>query len=361
MKQTDKKKIASKERKYVKVYFDFIRNQFLSTEEKMVFIALKSFLDFSTDNNGTQGEVFPAMETICKLSSLSRPRATKAIKKLIEKKIVKKLRRGLTKSNIYTLSDYDTMWTCDNPEDMATAVDNKGIEHWTPEEHIAELERMGYKVEIKEKGLESEPTKAQNQAPEFEQSDIENNTINSKENQASERYTLEQIHQLFDYDIMIHEYPMYQQDIDAVMNILHTAMNADKTIRAAGQDKPYMTVISRLMKLNKEYIIYAIERFSRQTDLIKNPISYMLTILYQAPEQYYLDTKNQISHDMGKEDSARQENREDTKNRKTQNDFTNFHQREYDYEELEKNLLAYQKELECSEIDIVESLKSLRE
>lgn len=59
-----------------------------------------------------------------------------------------------------------------------------------------------------------------------------------------------------------------------------------------------MAVIGKLMKLDKESIMYAIGKFTEQTERIKNPVSYMLTILYNAPEQYHLDIKNQVSHDM---------------------------------------------------------------
>lgn len=61
-----------------------------------------------------------------------------------------------------------------------------------------------------------------------------------------------------------------------------------------------MVVIGKLMKLNNESIMYAIEKFSEQTERIKNPTSYMLTILYNTPEQFNLDIKNQVSHDMAR-------------------------------------------------------------
>ena len=83
------------------------------------------------------------------------------------------------------------------------------------------------------------------------------------------------------------------------MSILYTAMNTTKpTIRIAGEDKPTMVVLSKLMKLHKESIMYAIEMFSKQTERIKNPTAYMLTILYNAPEQFNLDIQNRVSHDM---------------------------------------------------------------
>ena len=71
------------------------------------------------------------------------------------------------------------------------------------------------------------------------------------------------------------------------MNILYTTMNTTRaTIRIAGDNKPTMVVISKLMKLHNESIMYALDKFSEQTERIKNPTSYMLTILYNAPEQF---------------------------------------------------------------------------
>lgn len=300
MKQTSENiivQLASPERKYVKVFHDFLDNSFLTTEEQMIFIVLKSYIDFKEDS----GEVYPSMETICKRAKMSEKRARKNINALIKKGIAKKVQRGLTKPNLYTLSDYVTMWDYDNIKDISTVINNNGMKSLTPEEHIAELERMGYKVEIKEKGLETEPTKAQNQAPQ-KKYDIYNkqDTTSQIKSQDLERYTLDQIHELFEYDIMVQDCPLRQKEIDSVMSILYTAMNTTKsTIKISGEDKPTMVVIGKLMKLHKESIMYAIKQFSEQTERIKNPTAYMLTILYNAPEQFNLDIQNRVSHDMG--------------------------------------------------------------
>lgn len=112
-----------------------------------------------------------------------------------------------------------------------------------------------------------------------------------------------QIHQLFDYGVMVQDSPYQKEGIDSVMEILYTAMNTKKdTIRIKGEDKPSMAVIGRLMKLHKDSILYALEKFSEQTDRIKNPASYMLSILYHAPEQFELDVRNQVSHDLSHPD-----------------------------------------------------------
>lgn len=285
---------ARPERKYVKVYHDFLDNSFLSVEEQMIFIVLKSYIDFKEDS----GEVFPSIATLCKRAKMSKPRTIKAIKNLIEKGIVEKVQRGLTKTNLYTLSDYGAMWACDNVEDVAAVADNQDVKPLTAAEHIAELERMGYTVQIKEKGLDTEPTKAQSQAP-INNNIYINENITDKSKSQEERYTLEEIHQLFDYEILLNDYPDRQQDVDCTMDVLHTALNTSKpTIRVSGEDKPTMIVISKLMKLDKDDLMYALDRFAGQTERVKNPTAYLLAILYSAKEQYHFDTINRVSHDM---------------------------------------------------------------
>jgi hypothetical protein len=339
--------LASPERKYVKVYHDFLNNSFLSVEEQMIFIVLKSFIDFREDS----GEVFPSLETICKRAKMGEKRARKNINALIKKGIAKKVQRGLTKTNLYTLADYPTMWECETVEDMEEVVENQGVRPLTAAEHIAELEKMGYKVEIKEKEpvsvrqndsqgisivqkeepesdeqsetqdinnvqkekeLVSEPTKAHQQAlkklTKLTKYLETNGTTNSVKSQVPERYTIEKIRNIFDYDIIISDRPSYQREIDAVMNILHTTLNTTKpTIRIAGEDKPSEVVIGKLMKLTFNEIMYCIDKYLEQTERIKNPKSYMLTLLYNAKEQLELDLTNEVKHDManwsGREDT----------------------------------------------------------
>lgn len=132
-------------------------------------------------------------------------------------------------------------------------------------------------------------------------STLENNHFHNQNTtqllKSQERYTLEQVKQLFEYNIMLQDNSDLRKDIDSVIGILHTALNTTKqTIKINGENKPTMVVISKLMKLNKESIIYAINKFSEQTERIKNPSAYMLTILYNALEQFHLDLQNQVQH-----------------------------------------------------------------
>lgn len=284
--------LASPERKYVKVYHDFLDNSFLTTEEQMIFIVLKSYVDFKEDS----GEAYPSMETICKRAKMSEKRARKNINALIKKGIAKKVQRGLTKTNLYTLSDYATMWTCDNVEDVAAVADNQGVKPLTPAEHIAELERMGYTVQIKEKGLDTEPTKAQHQALDNQNFSKEQNTTDKQKSQA-ERYTMEDIRALYEYDSLIIQYPDKQTDIDIVFDILHDTLNSTKpTIRIGGEGKPTMVVIGKLMKLQPDDLVYSIDKYHEQTERIKNVKAYLLTVLYGSREQQHLDIMNLGHH-----------------------------------------------------------------
>ena len=288
-----RKKIKSitDQRPFIIVYHDFLDNTLLTdTYEIVLFIALKKFAD---DKN----QCFPSLEKLSKITRMSRRKIQDTLKELEKKHVIgieKRSRKdGGNTSNLYTLYDYRELWNSDNNEKTTEIIDE--IEE---KRMIEVLTAKGYYIS-KEKELESVPAKAQNQALKPNNSNQFDNTSNSANSQDLERYTINQIKQFFDYDIMVHDNPYSQQDIDSVMDILYTALNTNKeTIRIAGQDKPSMVVISKLMKLHHETIMYAIEKYHKQTERIKNPTSYMLTILYSAPEQFNLDIQNQVSHDM---------------------------------------------------------------
>lgn len=260
----------------------------LSEHEKILYIVLLRY----------GNKAFPSLSTLSKKCSFSKRTAQRTIDALIEKGLLKKKNRITKKngntSNIYTLIDNDKIWYS-SKENL-----KENINIAILEEAVKIVEASGMKVLEKEKGLVSDSSQTTDTRPQ-KKYDVYNrqNTTSKIESQDLERYTLDQIHELFDYDIMVLDYPLQQNDIDSVMSILYTAMNTTKsTIRIAGEDKPAMAVIGKLMKLHKESIMYAIKQFSEQTERIKNPTAYMLTILYNAPEQFNLDIQNRVSHDM---------------------------------------------------------------
>lgn len=286
-----KLKSATDQRKFTLVYNDFLECDLLNYYEKMVFIALKKFADNDTMR------AFPSLNTICKVTGISVSQVRRSLDHMKELGVISIEHRTDKdkghQSNIYTLYDYAGIWNVGSSEKVTEIADEV-----SEMKLVAELRAKGYIV-TKQKGLDVEPTKAQQQALEFNQLDMVNTTTHLQKSQDIERYTLEQILILYDYDVMISDNPYQKHDIDSVMSILHTNLNTTKpTIRIGGEDKPSMAVISKLMKLTYSGIMYAIEKFKEQTERIKNPTSYMLTLLYNAEEQRNLDIANQVQHDM---------------------------------------------------------------
>ena len=284
-------KSATDQRKFTLVYNDFLESELLDKHEKLIYIAIKRFADNDTL------KAFPSLKTLHKITGISIRWIKKSIEHMEQLGVISVEHREDDEkghqSNLYTLYDYAEIWSVGSSEDVAAVADEV-----SEMKLVAELRAKGYTV-IKEKEPDVEPTKAQQQALEFNQFDIVNTTTNSQKSQEVERYSLEQIRILYDYDVMISDNPYQKHDIDSVISILHTSLNTTKaTIRIGGEDKPSMVVIGKLMKLTYSGIIYAIEKFKEQTERIKNPTSYMLTLLYNAEEQMNLDIANQVQHDM---------------------------------------------------------------
>lgn len=287
-------KSATDQRRFTLVYNDFLESDILNYYEKMVFIALKKFADNDTMR------AFPSLKTIHGITGISLSQVRRSIEHMEQLGVISVEHRTDKEkghqSNIYTLYDYAEIWKVDSSNDDVAAV----VDEISEAKLVAELKARGYTV-TKEKEPDTLSTDQSNNvsSTQLNQFDIVNTTINSKESQEVERYSLVEIRAFYDYDIMVSDNPFAKNDIDSVMDILHTNLNTTKkTIRIGGDDKPAMVVISKLMKLTYSEIMYAIDKFKEQTDRIKNPTAYMLTLLYNSKEQMNLDITNQVQHDM---------------------------------------------------------------
>ena len=286
-------KSATDQRPFIMVYQDFLESDLLDNHyQKLVYVYLKKFAD-------SKNQCFPSVKTLSKLTKISVNKVKLTLAELEQKGVISKENRtrpdGGKSSNLYTLYDFKELWNAGSSEEVAAVVDE-----YEDKKLISLLEAKGYTV-IKEKEPDkTEPTKVTVEpSTKLNQFDIVNTTINSEKCQELERYTIDQIRQIFDYDILVNDKPLWQRDIDSVFSILHTALNTTKeTIRVGGEDKPTMIVIGKLMKLDYSEIMYCIEKYSEQTERIKNPTAYMLTLLYNAKEQMNLDISNQVQHDM---------------------------------------------------------------
>lgn len=328
-----------------------IETELLTVHEKIVYIVIRKHL------NQESQVAFPGMATIARQARISKSQVLRAIKGLEEKKLLMVERQTTDynekKTNIYRFNDFPELWkakTVDELKKIATETpmpltDDEIIDKalQIDKKKRQKLYNQLAKEFEKEKASESLPAHQSDNDSNTQSNNINinKNTMEEKKNQDKEKYTIDQIKQFFDYGIMLQEHPDLRQHIDTVMNALHTAMNSGKPeIRIAGQDKPAMTVIGKLMKLDKESILYAIKKYSERTEKVKNPAAYMLTILYNAPEQRYLDMKNQESRDNTKSGLSKAQEKTYCRNKDSKNNYTNFQQREYDYVELERILLT---------------------
>ena len=286
-------KSATDQRPFIMVYQDFLESDLLDNHyQKLVYVYLKKFAD-------SKNQCFPSVKTLSKLTKISVNKVKLTLAELEQKGVISKENRtrpdGGKSSNLYTLYDFKELWNAGSSEEVAAVVDE-----YEDKKLISLLEAKGYTI-IKEKEPDkTEPTKVTVEpSTKLNQFDIVNTTINPEKSQELERYSIEQIKEYFDYNIMVHDNPYKQKSIDMVMNILYDTLNTSKkSIRVSGEDKPAMVVQSKLMKLDMECIMYAIDKYSENTERVKNPVAYMLTILYKAQEQYDLDIQNQVSHDM---------------------------------------------------------------
>lgn len=133
--------------------------------------------------------------------------------------------------------------------------------------------------------------------------DIKTNIINPNPNQyqdedvMQEEYPMEFIEHHYDMD---EEFVTSYQErqIETVKDVLYDTLNTKKPIiRVMGEDKPASVVKSRLLKLDRLDIDYAIEQYKKQVTKVRNHKAYMLTVLYLAKAQGELDVSNRVMYD----------------------------------------------------------------
>ncbi len=114
-------------------------------------------------------------------------------------------------------------WKAGNAEELRAAVDE--IEE---KRMIDLLTAKGYYIS-KEKGLVSDSDQTADTSTMNYNSSIGNDSTKRAKSQA-ERYSMEQIKELFDYAILIADHPEHEADLQAVFDILYEVLNTLKNI-----------------------------------------------------------------------------------------------------------------------------------
>lgn len=275
---------------FTMLHNEFIDNTALNAHEKLVFIAIKRHLNKDTL------QAFPSLATISKHARISKRAVQRAIETLTDKGIIqvehrKDKENNGNRSNEYTLYDYKSMWTATSDKEIKSAID---IEHQAEIASGLSTEILQRELEKrnKEKGLVSDSSQTADTSTMNYNSSKENDSTKKAKSQA-EQYTMADVKTLFDYSVLIADHPEHETDLQVVFDILYEVLNSSKpTIRVSGEDKPQAVIAGKLMKLTSYDIEYAIDKFHQQTGEIKNTRAYLLTILYHAREQSYLDLMN---------------------------------------------------------------------
>ena len=147
------------ERLYSKYYHDFMKSKLFDGKEKIVFLMLKMFGDFRSDNGGTTAQAYPTQDTLAEYLGMTRKTVGKILQSLEQKGVVKSMDQGVNKPKLYYIYDYGCLWTSETHEELAEAAKE-------PEktDHIRALEAMGYKIlppDAEDQQFNADPTQIQ--------------------------------------------------------------------------------------------------------------------------------------------------------------------------------------------------------
>ena len=110
----------------------------------------------------------------------------------------------------------------------------------------------------------------------------------------------ELIRENIDYDGFVRDHPCDTGQLDEMVELMVEAVCSRKeTLRVAGSEFPQGVVKSRLLKLEREHIVFVFDCLRENTTQVRNMKQYLLTVLFNAPatiESYYAA---QVNHDFG--------------------------------------------------------------
>ena len=289
------KKLKKSRRGFTQIYNALKKKKKLTQHDKMVFIAIKSFM-----NNKTK-QAYPSLATISRVSGVSLSQVRRSIAKMEEMQILKVESRSDDYShgrisNLYTLYDSPEMWE----DGFSTETEDfKAVAREIPDDIlIAEYHRRHPEYP----DIKKEPIIDTDQSTNIDAFTYQISTDNStmEQNKRQESYPLDFLKKQYDYDLMEKEHPEQIRLIDYIIQIIYDALNSScDTIRVQKTDRPKQIVANQFLKLTHEEILYVIEKYNQQSERIQNQKAYLLTQLYEATGQYAADINNQVQYDMG--------------------------------------------------------------
>lgn len=287
-------------RPFTMVYNDFLDYEGLNSKEKLVMIMLMRY--------GKN-----AVLSVAKLSKkirLSERTLRYTLKSLEEKRLISRQARHTTDggqmSNAYTVTANPEIWKSEVSDDLHGNLSKEDIQ-----DMIEALQAAGYTVQ----GPTNEKAKTADNASEDISETIHEDTSNTEsessskidlkkssdsqdEKQVSEEYSMDYLHQYFNYDLICSFKNPYgglnflenkhDRDIlDSVFSVLYDMLNDPNDMIQIGQDSvPLSVVRENLFALTFDAIIAVVDAYNKQVS-ISNPTDWLKIALYNNSETQF--------------------------------------------------------------------------
>ncbi len=302
-----------------KLLFTDSRYAGISVEAKILYGLMLDRMSLSVRNNWVDDDnrvyIYFTLEEITDYLSIVKDKGVKLLKEL-DGILIERKKQGLGKPvMIYVLNFTDSqnsVRSVDNSAEVQTSDVDNSIENAdfgtsNAEVRTSEKPKSGENAEV----LTSEIPKSallKNRTLDFGKSDsnntdINNTDLNNTDISSSSRISFaalerereeyrDVIKTNIEYDILIQQYAA--EKIDSFVNIIVDALcSFDDKINVNSMQVPKEVVKSKLLKLDYMHIVYVIDCLDENSSKIRNYKSYILTMLYNAPDtmNHYYQSK----------------------------------------------------------------------
>lgn len=288
-----------------KLLFTDSRYAGISVEAKVLYGLMLDRMSLSVRNNWVDDDnrvyIYFTLEEITEYLSIGKDKGVKLLKEL-DGILIERKKQGLGKPvMIYVLNFTDNQNSIQSVDNLAEAltsdVDNS-------------IENADFGTSNAEVRTSEKPKSAllKNRTLDFGKSapnntDINNTDLNKTDISSSSRVSFvalererveyrDVIKTNIEYDILIQQYAA--EKIDSFVNIIVDALcSFDDKINVNSMQVPKEVVKRKLLKLDYMHIVYVIDCLDENSSKIRNYKSYILTMLYNAPDtmNHYYQSK----------------------------------------------------------------------
>lgn len=298
---------------YFNVYQAAYRTDLLTLQERSVFFAIKSYVPIGQNT----GVAFPGIEKIAAAALVSVRTAKTCLKNLAKKGFIHVERRGLGKTNIYTINDCPELWEDGRTNEERENIVNNEAALISTEDMLAELARRGIYIPT------STPESAENSAiePHAEPTEEQTEETTGEPQEEPQRATegpqfandkLLDIDDLQPQGAKLSEYaeayPEQAEDIERARQIINDIINdnSNRPVYVNKQPKGLQTVKAVYIKLQLWQILAALARTNQLGNKITNYKALLTSNLYLAA---FTDKQQDIDRSRAREEREEAERR----------------------------------------------------